>query len=175
LVSDPEVRGRTGWGYNVDYLVAARLGWIVPPFMRDNKSDDDGDKAVWACEDIARRVALPRDEHRAGLKFARDFWLVAMFLCLLLSGAVITAIGLIDHTLLREAWARGLTGFGGGSMTASAIAAANVSARVRWLDGALATRYAKREVPSPANPKPYDFVIALIAGALAAWALIASH
>jgi hypothetical protein len=45
----------------------------------------------------------------------------------------------------------------------------------RWLDGALATRYAKREVPGPANPKPYDFVIALIAGALAAWALIASH
>jgi hypothetical protein len=110
----PAAGGRA-WGYNVDYLVAARLGWLIPQLARRFLGGTDDGRA--ACREVARRVALPRDRHRGALDFASTFWLVLAF----------------------------------GALGVFAL-----------------VRHSRQEVPGLAKPKPYDGVISLAAGVLAA-------
>src|SRR5215475_5002193 len=100
VVPRPLVGGR-GWGYNLDYLIAARLGWVVPPFARRLLGGTEDGRA--ACRDVGRRVSLRPDRHRAALDFASTFWLVLAFGALGVFALVVSGLGIVDHQVLRAA------------------------------------------------------------------------
>jgi hypothetical protein len=163
----PSAGGR-GWGYNLDYFLPARFGWLVPAFARRLLGGTDDGRAD--CRDVAHRSALPRDRHRAALDFASTFWLVLVFGALAVFALVVTGIGIVDHQLLRTAPIRAINSLIIGSMGLSMIAALIAGTRKRWLDDPVVVRHSRREIPGLANPKPYDLVISLVAGVLAALA-----
>jgi hypothetical protein len=161
----PPAVGGGGWGYNVDYLVPARFGWVVPEFARRLLGGTDDGRA--ACRDIARRAPLSRDRHRAALDFASTFWLVIAFGALAVFALLVTGIGIVDHQVLRAAPIRAISSLIIGSMGLSMIAALIAGTRKRWLDDPVVVRHSRQEIPGLANPKPYDGVISLVAGVLA--------
>jgi hypothetical protein len=158
-------------GYNVDYFLVARFGWVVPDIVRrllggtwEGESD---------CGDLGRRVVLPRDRQRAALEFASTFWLVLVFASFGLTVSVVCGLGAVDHRLLAGPLPSGAIAVFLGGMAFSMTAALFAGTRKRWLDDPVVRRHSRREVPGLATPKPYDFLVALAAGVLgaaASWA-----
>lgn len=163
-----------GWGYNLDYLLAARFGGIVPPFVRNLFGGTDEGESD--CLEVARRVPLSRDRLREAMDFASSFWLFMVIVSVGLVALVVCGIAAIDHNLLGTVVARIITAVNGGAMTLSMIAVVFSVVRKMWLDDPVVLRYSKREVPGLATPKPYDWIIILTAGVLGAvlvWAGVA--
>jgi hypothetical protein len=94
-----------------------------------------------------------------------------MFAALGLWLAEVVVIGFIDFGLLGSALARattatlwGLLGFSATSMARAGDRAAHCGPR--WLDDLIEPRHTP--VPRSATPKPYDWIISLIVGVIAA-------
>jgi hypothetical protein len=160
---------------NVDHLVAARMGWLVPAFALRRSGDGADGRA--ASLDLGRRVVVPPERHAAGLAFASTFWLVSMSIALLGFAAVVCGVGIVDHRLVGSgpvaATAAALIGWMGLSMSAAGFA----GIRHRNLFDPVVRRWSGRDIPGSATPKPYDSVASLVAGFLAAlvfWAGIHS-
>lgn len=165
-VAGPEACGSRGWGFNLDYFIVARLGRAVPAFARRLLGGTaEGESA---CRDAARRVTLPRDLHRAALEFASTFWLVLAFGRARPFPTRLSGVGAVNHHLLGNAPARGVSAAIIGSMGLSMTAALFAGTRKRWLDDSVVRRHSARDVPPLASPKPYDWVISVAAGLLAA-------
>jgi len=164
----PAADGARGWGYNVDYLIVARFGQVVPEYLRHLLGGTDQGKLD--CREVGHRVTLPRDRHDAAQNYAGTFWLLVAFSAIAVFALQVIGVGAVNHMALQCVLPRIVSTLLIGLMTLAFAAALFAGIRRQWLDDPVVRRYSRQEVPGLATPKPYDWAISIAASVLGATA-----
>ncbi len=160
-------------GYNLDYLLVAATGRIVPRFLlRRHHAAKQG---RLSCRAVGLRRWLPLQQEAVAMQFASAYWDLMRLLFLVLWAVPLIVLGIVDHTLLGGGAIRAFLAVTFGAMFLSAMEYFLVYIRWHrlsdtdecWMDADGRLHHLRLY-----TTKPYDCLISIGTGLFAAAMLL---